>query len=253
MNYFRKPILLLVILSGNLIAAPVNLLTHSLQGQSYVDENGELRGIEHAGKRAFNIELVREMMKQLGQPNDVKELPLKEAMKQVLEQSSTALFSITRSADREHRYQWVGPLQTEADYFYEMKSSATGIQNLEDAKMVAGICVLNGSIHESILRKNNFTNFQRSTSYFGCFEKLKLGKVSLTLSSDTSAIKKARLANLDPLQLQKTQVKLLESVAYIALSKDVSVSQIKQWQDVLDNIKQSGKYKQLFNQFYLER
>lgn len=47
---------------NNALAETTEFLTHSVEGKVYIDEHGELRGLKHGGRRAFNVELVREMM-----------------------------------------------------------------------------------------------------------------------------------------------------------------------------------------------
>ncbi len=161
-----------------------------------------------------------------------------------------AFFNVSRTPGREHTVKWVGPLQKETDYFYEMKDEPTGITQLEDAKKVAGICVLNGSIHETILRQNNFTNIFTNPSYIGCFKMLKLGRVSLTPSAETLVGKRMEQAGLTPDQVRQTPVVLLESEGYIAFSKNIADEVIRKWQHALDQLIESGRYQQLFNEYY---
>ena len=196
-----KSILLIVAVvffAGNVFAFNIKFVTHSLKGQTYVDETGELRGKKHAGKRAFNLELVREMMTLMDHQKNITEIPFKRGVVMVENDLNTALFNVSRTPDRERVFKWVGPLQREVDYFYEMKSAPTGIVTLEDAKKVEGICVLNGSIHETLLRNNNFLNFQINLSYVGCFEMLKLGRVSITPKASSTALRVAFLLPTNP-------------------------------------------------------
>ena len=102
------------------------------------------------------MEVVREMMILMNHSKTIKEVPFKRGLFMVQEDINTALFNVSRTTERENTVKWVGPLHKEADYFYEMKNAPTGVTSLEDAKKVERICVLNGSVHESFLRKNNF-------------------------------------------------------------------------------------------------
>lgn len=250
----NKAFLLMVailVFSGNAFAYDIKFLTHSLKGQTFVDEKGELRGKKHAGKRAFNLELVREMMTIMSHPKKTIEMPFKRGLMMVENDINTALFNVSRTPEREGVFKWVGPLQREVDYFYEMKNAPTGISTLEDAKQVKDICILNGSIHETVLRKNNFTNFETNLSYVGCFQMLKLGRVNITPKASSTAIRVAEQAGISSDQIQQTPVILLESEGYIAFSKNIADEIIQKWQSAFEQIKKSGKYQQLYNQYFL--
>ncbi len=133
----KKTIFILLTLTFfpiNISASEILFLTHSLQDQVYTDDNGILRGKKHAGKRAFNLEVVREMMVTLNHPVNIREVPFVRGVKMVRKMPNPALFNVSRTPEREDTVQWVGPQQRETDYFYEMKKAPTGIKTLEDAK-----------------------------------------------------------------------------------------------------------------------
>ena len=250
-----KPLILFVlalIFSSNIVfASSINFFTHSLKGQTYVDKNNELRGKKHTGKRSFNIELVRQMMIILKHSRNIDEVSFKRGLIQVQKNVNIALFNVSRTPERENSVKWVGPLQRETDYFYEIKNNPTGIKTLEDAKKIKNICVMLGSIHETILRENNFTNINTNPSYIGCFKMLKAGRVDLTPKASSTVLKTMERAGLSPDKVHQTPVVLLESEGYIAFSKNIPDKIIKNWQDALDHIKRSGKYQQIYNQYYL--
>jgi polar amino acid transport system substrate-binding protein len=191
------------------------------------------------------------MMIQLNHSKDIKEIPFKRGLIQVQNNSNIAFFNVSRTSERENSVKWVGPLQQETDYFYELKTNPTGIKTLEDAKKVKNICVMLGSIHETILRKNNFTNIHTNHNYIGCFKMLKLGRVDLTPTSGRTGLRTIERAGLSPDKVQQTPVVLLDSEGYLAFSKNIPDKIIKNWQDALDHIKSSGKYQQLYDQYYL--
>jgi hypothetical protein len=123
-------VVVLVLISNNVFvfASDIRILTHSLSGQTYVDENGELRGEKHAGKRAFNLELVREMMIILKHRKDITKIPLKRGLIMIQKDINIGLFNVSKTPERENIFKWVGPLQIEVDYFDEMKNAPTGIK-----------------------------------------------------------------------------------------------------------------------------
>ena len=64
-------------------ASEIQFLTHNIEGKTYKDKNGELRGKKHEGRRAFNLELVREIMIFLNFPRNFKEIPFKRGLSYV--------------------------------------------------------------------------------------------------------------------------------------------------------------------------
>ena len=66
------------------MAAELTFLTHSFKGKYYVDYNEEKRGILHAGRRAFQLEVVREMMILVEHsPRVIHEIPFKRGLREV--------------------------------------------------------------------------------------------------------------------------------------------------------------------------
>ena len=235
----------------NVFASDIQFLTHSLSGQTYIDQSGELRGKIHAGKRSFNLEVVREMMIIMNHSGKIIETPFKRGLMMVQQDANTAFFNVSRTPERENSFKWVGPLQREKDYFYEMKNAPTGIKTLEDAKKINSICVLNGSIHESILREKNFTNIFVNVSYIGCFQMLKMGRVDLAPKAAGTIAKTIEKAGISPDQIQQTPVILMESEGYIAFSKSIPDEIVQKWQNAFDQIKKSGRYQELIDQYCL--
>ncbi len=231
-------------------ASDISFLTHNLQEQDYIDEHGELRGKPHSGKRSFNLELVREMMMIQGHSQGISEVPFARGLKLVQNRPHHALFNVSRTPAREQTVKWVGPLQVETDYLYELKSSPTGVKSLEEAKGVDHICVLNGGVHHTTLTKMGFTNLYPKNSYVGCFELLKKGRIDLTPSASSTVVQKLQKANIRSEDVNQTPVVVVESGGYIAFSVGTPDEVISGWQSALDQLKRSGRYDELYRQYF---
>lgn len=247
-------ILLLILLlfsTTEVAAGEIQFLTHSIKGYTHIDPSGELRGNKNGGKRAFNLELVREMMSLVGFSGKFIEIPFKMGFQQVRTESDFALFNVSRTLEREHLVKWVGPLQMDISYLYEMKENPTGVQDMDDAKKVDAICVLRGGVHYKTLRKNGFTNLVENNSYVQCFQMLAENRVNLTPSATDSLPGKLQQAGIRPEYIQQTPVLVSRVEGYIALSNNIPDSVVEKWQNALDQLKQSGKYQQLYNDYFL--
>lgn len=249
----KKIFLIAIMLSIpiNIFALDIQFITHSSEEQTYFDGKGELRGKKHAGKRAFYVEVVREMMSLMNHPKKINHIPLKRGLLMIQNDMNVALFNVSQTPKRKKRFKWVGPIREEADYFYEMKIAPTGITTLEDAKKVKSICVLNGGVHENFLRKNNFTNIDTNNSYIGCFKMLKERRVKLTPTDCSTISGKLKQAGISPDQIRQTPVILLVSKGYLAFSINIPDKIIQKWQNAFEKIKKSGKYQYLFEQYLL--
>mgnify|MGYP000432678060 CR=1 FL=1 len=244
---------LIYFLTPQLFANEINFLTHNIKGKFYIDDNSQIRGKKHAGRRAFNLELVREMMIIIKHHIKFQEVPFKRGLKFVQNKDDFALFNVTRKPSREDTVKWVGPLQEDITYFFEMKNSPTQIQTLEDAKKVDSICVLNGGIYETFLTKNHFKNLVPTNSYAQCFKMLKKNRVSLTASSLLALPERLKDANIQKKDISKTPVVVFKTQGYLSFSKNISDESILRWQNALNQLKKSGKYNQLINDYLLAK
>ncbi len=236
----------------NLYASKIAFITHNTKEYSYIDTNGELRGLQNSGKRAFCIELVREVMHDINYKKDILDLPFKRAYKFVTTKNDFALFNISRTKKRENLLKWVGPILEDSSYFYKLKDNPFDIENLQDAKSVDSICVLRGGIHFKTLKAKGFTNLIENNSYVGCFEMLKTKKVTLTVSAEDSLLGKLKKANLTPNKIEGLKPLVAKAGGYIAFSKNISDDTINKWQNALDKIKEDGRYNQIHKEYFIK-
>ena len=231
-------------------AEEIRFMTHSVGEQSYVDAAGNLHGKIHGGRRAFNIELVHEMMQLMGQVETVEIMPFKRAILLVQSEPGRALFNINRTEKREKQMKWVGPLQSSTTYLYENINAPTGIKSLEDAKGVESICVLRGNLHHRYFEQQGFTNIYPANSYASCVNMLGLKRVSMTPLSTLSSLV-LKKDNPEAEILRNTEIILSEAEGYLAFSIQTPDDVIEQWQAALDKIKATGRYDELVK-LYLE-
>ncbi len=222
----------------------IQFLTHSLVN-TYVDEAGNLRGQPHGGRRAFVVELMHAMMELRGQQHPIQEVPFKRGLLLTQTRDDYALFSVNRTTKREDSMQWVGPFLTTVTHFYKHKSNTTRYTDLDAARKVKAICVLNGNQHHSQLTDLGFGNLYTNNSYAKCIEMLVRQRVQLTPLSSQSP----KLHKIKAQELKRTGIKLSESSGYLALSKNIPPEEVAQWQQALDKLKASGYYNELLDRF----
>ena len=249
-NILLTTIITVVLISTNVFASEIQFITHSAEEQTKLDEKGELRGLPHAGRRAFCVELIREMMEIVKVPKVINQVPLVRGMYYVQEEDNYAFFNVTRTPERENTVKWVGPIELSTPYFFEMKNAPTGIKTFEDAKEVKTIAVVRGGVVETFLKGKGFDNMYPVTSYTQCFEMLKAGRVNLTVPGDTPLLERLRDAGISPDEIQQTPVVVMKSSGFLAFSKNIPDEVVRQWQAAFDQIKESGKYDELYNLYH---
>lgn len=254
-NIFNQKLYLFVIgmaalMSSPVLASELKFITHSSEQQTKTDEKGELRGLPGAGRRAFVVELVREIMKIVKVPLKIEQVPLARGMKYVQESDDYVFFNVTRTPERESTVKWVGPIESTTAYFYERKNESTGIKVFSDAKKVGSISVLRGGVHEDILKGQGFENIHPTNSYVQSFKMLQAGRVKLAIANDRSIDSLLKMAAISPADIQQTSVVALQSTGYLAFSKNISDDIVLQWQLAFDQVVKNGKYKEIYNKYY---
>ncbi|MGB4075297.1 substrate-binding periplasmic protein [Pseudomonas sp.] len=223
------------------------IYTHSLDSQAELIE-GQLRGREHAGKRAFYLELVHTLLADMAKPLPIQEVPLARGLAQLQQRDDVVLFNLSKTPERLPMAHWVGPIWEETDWLYENAQRPTGIQRLQDAKDLA-VCVLNGSSHDERLAAMGFSQLKRNNAYSTCFNMLAAGRVALVASADAGLAQKLREAGIAADTVRPTAVQLGRDEGYIALSRGMPEQDIVRWREALHRVKQDGRFQALHNRY----
>lgn len=242
-----RPLLCGLLLSASSYGANWQLLTHSTDGQvSY--QNGQMHALPHAGKRAFFVALLLRLQQDLQLSGSLRDVPLVRGWQTLRVEPNVALFNLSRTREREPLAQWVGPIWQESDYFYERSAYPTGIQQLEDARLLP-VCVLNGGVHDQRLSQLGFSQLQRGRSYEACLQMLVAGRVQLVVSSSRDIAQKLRSNDISPREVSQLPVVVNADDGYIALSANTPAQEVQRWQAALDRLRRSGEYQHLYLQY----
>lgn len=223
------------------------IYTHSLDSQAVLVD-GQLRGREHAGKRAFYLELVRALLTDMARPLPIQAVPLARGLAQLQQRDDVVLFNLGKTPERLPLAHWVGPIWEEIDWLYENAQHPTGIRNLQDAKDLP-VCVLNGSSHDERLSAMAFSQLKRNNAYSTCFSMLAAGRVALVASADSGLAQKLHEAGITADQVRPSAVQLGRDEGYIALSRRMPEQDIVRWRDALHRLKQDGRFQALQNRY----
>src|SRR6218665_4227712 len=87
--------------------------TENLAPLNYTDEGS-------GAARGFSVELLRLIADEAGLPHDIEVMPWQRAVQSAAHRRDRLLFSLTRTPERETRYQWLGPISPRRILVYRL-------------------------------------------------------------------------------------------------------------------------------------
>lgn len=146
----QKLLLTLGILSlfySNIVKSELIVVTESLPGFQYYNEQGEFIGPAY--------DQVIEALNRSGLSYSLAINPWSVSYNAVLRDSNTCIFSIARIPSREHQFNWIASLAQFSASFYALHDSGISIDTIEDAKKHK-IVVIRDNFSHHFLLKNGF-------------------------------------------------------------------------------------------------
>jgi ABC-type amino acid transport substrate-binding protein len=125
---FSKLVLLtcLTLASPFALAQTIQLKTENYPPFNMSGEQDSIIGV--------STEIVEELFKRAEIDYELELLPWQRAFSMALEEANTAVFSTTRTEERESKFKWVGPIAENNWVFLAKASRSLSVSNLEEAK-----------------------------------------------------------------------------------------------------------------------
>lgn len=200
----------------------------------------------------LNTELVRRSCQIANIQCEFRLLPWLRAYEAAQNDPRAGLYSTSRDPLREDSFQWVGPLAHASASMYWLTSRPDAPpRNLEQAKRYI-VAVARGDIYEFYLQSQGFevdVNLLRFNSKSDAVLPFLHGKVDLLIASEL--ILPVWLAAYQQ-QLSAVQPVIDLSALghnYLALHPELSPELVERLQQALDELKATGEYQQLMDQF----
>jgi polar amino acid transport system substrate-binding protein len=201
------------------------------------------------GKPAgFAVEIVREILKRRRHPDTIAIVPWSRGYTLAQSGPNVALFSTSRTEQRENRFHWVGPLYTQTWVLYGRKGADIRIRSLEDAKKIGRIGTYLRDAKGQYLQSMGFTNLVNTNRNSSNIRHLIEGNIDLWASSDFNMPYLARQAGFDPDDLEAV-VPIRRVSNYIAFSLGTPLALVRDWQQCLDDIKMDGTYMRIARKY----
>jgi len=203
-------------------------------------ENGNVTGL--------STEIVQTVMKGVGVSAKIEVLPWARAYDLALHTDNLLIYSIARTAEREHLFKWVGAVAPTRWYIFSLSDRPIQLTTLDDARRYH-IATVKQDVGEQYLIAHGFEvgkELQSSSMYENNYRKLKVDHVELWISNELNAINLMRKNGDDP---DTTMVRSLplpelssEDGLYMAFSQGTPDETVDRFRAELERIRRNGIY-----------
>lgn len=233
--------------SGGVASAEtLTVLTEEFPPYNYTD-HGQLTG--------FSTEVVRAVLQEAKIEGVFQSQPWARAYATAQSSDSVLIYSITRTAQREKLFKWVGQIAPDQLYLFSLPQRKLQFTKLEQAKSYQ-IATVNEDVGEQFLISKGFKkgeNLQSSVKYELNYEKLKLGRVDLWIMPDLVAAYLVRQAGDDPAHMLARSYVIQEmnnEGLYMAFGPQTPDALVERLRKALVTIKANGSYDALKKKWF---
>lgn len=176
-------------------------------------------------------------------------LPWARSYKDIQSLDNTILFSMTRTAERENMFKWVGPIAPTKISIMTLKSKGIKISDFTNLGSYR-IGTVRDDIGELLLLSNNFPKeYIKSVAKLeNNISKLDADRIDL-ISYEENVLKWTIKQEGKKLIDYETVFILKESEVFYAFNKNTPDSLIKQVQEAFDKVKNSPEYQQILDKY----
>ncbi|GAB1484449.1 ABC transporter substrate-binding protein [Treponema sp.] len=196
------------------------------------------------------VEIVQEIQNRVGNTDTIELVPWARGMAILDKSPNILLFSMGRTAERNEKYQWIGPLYESAFALFSLADSKLSVKNIEDAKKATAIGVYRDDVRDQILTGLGLSNLKRVDDENMLARMLFAKRLDLIASSAVGV-----KAMLDATDHKESEVKLQyvfsQTQLYIGVSKATSPAVVKAWNEALETMKKDLTFRKLFEKYKL--
>ncbi|MCF7535017.1 substrate-binding periplasmic protein [Pseudomonas petrae] len=196
----------------------------------------------------MSTEVVQAVLKEVNVQASIQSMPWARAYDLALHTPNVLIYSITRTAERERLFKWVGTIAASRWFLYSSASHPVTLLSLDDARDWQTATV-NKDVGEQYLMARKFVighQLQSSNRYEFNYQKLQTGHVDLWISNELNAYYLARQVGDDPTRtlVQSLHLKELEEAGGINMAFSVGTpdATVQLFQKALDTLRANGTY-----------
>jgi len=197
-----------------------------------------------------SVEIINEMQAQCTGKNVINVTNWETGYDMLQYMPNYALFTMTRTPERENLFQWVGPIASHTDHFYTLSASNLQISTLDQARALESIATPSAWYTHDYLIENGFENILATANTpEEAFDLLISGEAKALLMSDTTVQWYCEQKGISTAVLSE-QLASESFDGYIAFSLDTPASIVDEWQNNLDAMKADGRFQAIWNKWY---
>lgn len=221
---------ILLLLPRTILSAELMILTENLPPLNFIKDD-VLMGPA--------VDIVKEIQRRVGSHGQIQVYPWARAYKMALEEANIVIFGMVRTAERNDKFYWIGPIAEKRDILAANKKSGLKINSLEDAKKVNHIGTLRDDAKEIFLQRHGFTNLVSTHDDQNNVKKLLLGRIDLWATKMPGFKTVCHLAGVDCHEIVEVY-DMRKSEIYIAVSKKTSEITVQSWTDSFNDMLEDG-------------
>lgn len=206
------------------------------------------------GKPAgFYYELLQEMKKELKDIDfTYRYLPVNRMIYLTQRDPGTMCLGLTRNEKRENLYKWVGPSIPRRVCAYRLKSNSHfRLRTKEDfQKYSFGVGLGFAAIQDLLKHGASMENIDQVSNDSVNIKKLVMGRFDFYASIDVVAIHYAKLNGVNWNDIHCEYVLNDKYSLYYVFNKATADSLVEEFQQALDKVKESGRWKKLIDVYY---
>ena len=215
-------------------AQPITLFSGLVPPVSYLNpDDNQARGMA--------VDMMHEVIACTGDKAQISAHPWPRAVKLFDTTPYSGLFVADRTPEREHRYQWVGPIYRSTFGFYALSSADIRVRNFSELKNAGTVAVPRDWQVVERAKKEGLTNILEVSDTHQLLAMLRSERVSVIGIDELM---------LHSLSYKAEEIKRLIRYAdvngFLALSKDIPTAQVRRWQRCFDKLKQQGVYQRIY-------
>lgn len=239
-----------VLAAGALLGAvtPLRAQPGTIELRGFTENLAPMNYEEDGRAEGFGSELLRMIAGEAGLPLSIEVLPWLRAQQQAAAQRHTVLFSLTRTAERETQFQWVGPIVARRILLYRLDRRSdikpTSLKKLDGLRV--GVVRDSAAARQLLadgLRPDVDLEFAQDDA--ANLRKLMAGRMDLLVLLDLAAAWHLRRLGLPASTLQPVLPLDVDKSYWYGLPVDTDPALTRRLQEALDRLKRDGRYERL--------
>lgn len=241
MRWIALFVLMTIAPMGGAFAQSLTIYCEDDPPNQMLGPDGQLTGM--------TVEVAAEIKKRIGNQDPIQMVPWARGYDEIQKIPNTVLFSMSRTAERNPLFHWVGPVLESSYGLFAKTDSRIVIRSLDDAKKLKRIGVYNADVRDTFLTQAGFRNLDRTNNNIQNFKKLMGDRIDVYASAPTSIEDEAKAAGFKASDV-KNVFTFMHVQLYIALSRETPESTVKAWSDAFASMQKDGSFANIYRKYY---